>query len=303
MNKFVDINFSLAGTQNPKDLFCLAQEIYRVLSDEEKQLIDDNNINLHKSIKFAIPSESFVADELLIYSSLLLKNDFVNDGLELLHYLIPNCTWKLHFFLQNHIPQIFKNHKEDKAIYTTALHYACADFKYHNDYLKMLKGATMPLWQSLLNELISQKNFYLAEQICNVAIKHEVPYGENGYVKKLNKIKELKEKELTKIKENNFPEVLMFKDNLFLTFYYRFKKKLFENNLYEDIEIKKIDDNFYVMYYHDYLIYGLRELSKNTILFINRTQKESFHGVQIALDEINNIVKDIKESLSKLFLI
>ena len=157
MNKFSDLIFPGLMTRDTKALFDSAKIIYNHLSEEEKEVIDGSDINLHKQIQYAIPSESNVAEELLRYVFVLLNYSLVETGLELLESIIIYCTWKVHFFIQNNVCKLLEIYQNEKEIYNYALFFLALDFKNRkvkilNEFHTLKKADMYPhdiIWENL----------------------------------------------------------------------------------------------------------------------------------------------------------
>ena len=297
MNKFSDLIFPGLMTRDTKALFDSAKIIYNHLSEEEKEVIDGSDINLHKQIQYAIPSESNVAEELLRYVFVLLNNSLVETGLELLESIIIYCTWKVHFFIQNNVCKLLKIYQNEKEIYNYALFFLALDFKNRKVILENLKGARMPLWETLLNEMIKQKNYDFAETICREGILNQIPYGVDGYLKKAKIIDKLKQDEEDKFVNNKNFETPYSDENEFAVFYRKLKRELINNYLYEEIEITQ-NNNLSAMLYHGYPIYYLHLSNGKPLLYMDANDnKEDYagFGVQIAIDKIPEKINEIKD--------
>ena len=298
--KDLKITFNAWDSRNPKDLFTVSKEIYNTLESNLKVAIDNANIQLHKAQLFDIPTESTIADELLIYSQVLIKSDFILQGIKIFLLISPYCSWKVHFFVQNNISPLLKKSRNNEELYFYLFHIACIDYASRDSYLKLLKGAKMPSWEKLLTETIWMNNLLLAEQICNEGIKNKVPYGANGYDKKKLEVIKKKSEALLSISDH-IPTPL--KDNSMFTSFYRIlKEKLINNNLYENIEVENISNNRFILKYHNEIMYCFYLLSNNVLLF-QSLEDDSMYGIQIVLDNIENEIILLKKSLKSLFVI
>ena len=147
--KDLKITFTAWDSRNPRDLFTVSKEIYNSLASNLKVVVDNANIQLHKAQLFDIPTESTIADELLIYSQVLIKSDFIFQGIKLFFLISPYCSWKIHFFVQNNISPLLKKNRDNEELYFYLFHIACIDYASRDSYLKLLKGAKMPSWEKL----------------------------------------------------------------------------------------------------------------------------------------------------------
>lgn len=298
--KDLKITFNAWDSRNPRDLFTASKEIYNALESNLKVVIDNANIQLHKAQLFDIPIESTIADELLIYSQVLIKSDFIFQGIKLFFLISPYCSWKIHFFVQNIISPLLKKNRDNEELYFYLFHIACIDYASRDSYLKLLKGAKMPSWEKLLAETIWMNNLLLAEQICNEGIKNKVPYGVNEYDKKKLEIIKKKSEALSTISDC-IP--INLKDNsMFTSFYLRLKEKLVNNDLYENLEVENISNNRFVIKYHNEIMYCFDLLANNVLLF-KSLEDDSMYGLQIVLDNIENEIISLKKSLKSLFVI
>lgn len=298
--KDLKITFNAWDSRNPRDLFTASKEIYNALESNLKVVIDNANIQLHKAQLFDIPIESTIADELLIYSQVLIKSDFIFQGIKLFFLISPYCSWKIHFFVQNNISPLLKKNRDNEELYFYLFHIACIDYASRDSYLKLLKGAKMPSWEKLLAETIWMNNLLLAEQICNEGIKNKVPYGVNEYDKKKLEIIKKKSEALSTISDC-IP--INLKDNsMFTSFYLRLKEKLVNNDLYENLEVENISNNRFVIKYHNEIMYCFDLLANNVLLF-KSLEDDSMYGLQIVLDNIENEIISLKKSLKSLFVI
>lgn len=298
--KDLKITFNAWDSRNPRDLFTASKEIYNALESNLKVVIDNANIQLHKAQLFDIPIESTIADELLIYSQVLIKSDFIFQGIKLFFLIYPYCSWKIHFFVQNNISPLLKKNRDNEELYFYLFHIACIDYASRDSYLKLLKGAKMPSWEKLLAETIWMNNLLLAEQICNEGIKNKVPYGVNEYDKKKLEIIKKKSEALSTISDC-IP--INLKDNsMFTSFYLRLKEKLVNNDLYENLEVENISNNRFVIKYHNEIMYCFDLLANNVLLF-KSLEDDSMYGLQIVLDNIENEIISLKKSLKSLFVI
>lgn len=298
--KDLKITFNAWDSRNPRDLFTASKEIYNALESNLKVVIDNANIQLHKAQLFDIPIESTIADELLIYSQVLIKSGFIFQGIKLFFLISPYCSWKIHFFVQNNISPLLKKNRDNEELYFYLFHIACIDYASRDSYLKLLKGAKMPSWEKLLAETIWMNNLLLAEQICNEGIKNKIPYGVNGYDKKKLEIIKKKSEALSTISDC-IP--INLKDNsMFTSFYLRLKEKLVNNDLYENLKVENISNNRFVIKYHNEIMYCFDLLANNVLLF-KSLEEDSMYGIQIVLDNIENEIILLKKSLKSLFVI
>lgn len=300
MINLFNISFNLWESREPEDLLCAANEIYKSLKPEEMDVIENQGITLHKEKMCSLPFESTIADELLLYSQVLFKVGFWERATEIFSILLPFCSWKVFFFIQNNISPLLKKCRENEDLYFYLLQSCCLAFASRRTYLKFLKGARMPLWQNLLTELIWQKNYYLAEKVCDEGIKNNIQYATNGYEKKKLQIKKLKEEIVENIPINvyNGLESNKYLDSFFL----KLKKVLIKNNLYEDLIIEETTNLKFIVKYHNYILYCFQILSDGSPIFIS-FEDNSYFGIQVVLDSLTGRISELKDYLSKLHLL
>lgn len=288
------------NTKDPEYLYLIAKDIYFQLTEEERLYIDGSCVDYHSDKKYSIPSDKLVADELIIYPILLIRNGCYENGIKLFQKIIIHCSWLGHFSLQEVVPMLLKI--DDEYIHDLAMYYATFDFFNRRIYMEKLKGCRFPVWEKLISQLIKEKNYNMALYIAEEAAREEVGSSwKNGYCGEIIKIKEFIKKESKKWgTRENIKNLLNYKNDFYIDYIYSLKKCLIENNLYESIELIEITEGKIVIYYHKIPLIGIKVLDEVTpCLFFDITKDNEYMGITPALEKIPNLIKCLKFELKE----
>ena len=212
--------------------FYISKKIYNLLSDTNKKIIDQSDITYHKQKMYTFFSDRKFADELLIYSVCLVRNNELNESLELFDLLLPFATWYGHFYIQI-ISDLLYKYREDKNLRDKILSYVLLDYNRRKLYLPNLNNARFTSWEIAIKLLINEKNYFMAKTICLNAIALKKVKNIDWYENKLKSINNFIKKENTsEIKVNESWDKDIIKNNNFVLLYKTLKKELIKDFLF-----------------------------------------------------------------------